>query len=88
MADLGLTCKGRKACRYIVFEQLLQIGLPVSHQAKKEELWEVSKREGALADAATDVHYTEYVASAPLTPSQYSCTRLVHVKKQDISQCA
>ncbi len=34
-------------------------------QAKKEELWELSKREGELADATADVHYTEHVARAP-----------------------
>lgn len=34
-------------------------------QAKKEELWELSKREGELADATTDVHYAEHVARAP-----------------------
>jgi len=40
-------------------------------QAKKEELWELSKREGELADEVSDVHYVEHVARpAGEDPSQ------------------
>ena len=48
-------------------------------QAKKEELWELSKREGELADSTADVHYAEHVARAPpprTAPSIFAARQL------------